>query len=52
MSDKYIMALYIHCMMARMEAANTDVQMEGFTEKSVEWQGWRMWSMFCFRRYC
>ena len=33
MSDKYIMALYTHCLVARKEAAMKDVQMEGLTEK-------------------
>ena len=33
MSDKYIMALYTHCLVARKEAAMRDVQMEGLTEK-------------------
>lgn len=42
MSDKYIMALYTHCLVARKEAAMQGVQIEGFTEKSMEWQGWRM----------
>ena len=34
MSDKYIMALYTHCLVARKEAAMKDVQIEeGLTEK-------------------
>jgi hypothetical protein len=33
MSDKYILGLYTHCLVARKEAANTEVQVEGFTEK-------------------
>lgn len=33
MSDKYIMALYTHCLVARKEAAMQDMQIEGFTEK-------------------
>ncbi len=33
MSDKYIMALYTHCLVARKEAAMQDVKMEFFTEK-------------------
>ena len=33
MSDKYIMALYTHCLVVRKEAAMKDVQMEGLTEK-------------------
>lgn len=33
MSDKYIMGLYTHCLVARKEAASADVQVEGFTEK-------------------
>ena len=33
MSDKYIMALYTHCLVARKEAAMQDVQVEGLTEK-------------------
>ena len=33
MSDKYIMALYTHCLVARKEAAMQGVQIEGFTEK-------------------
>ena len=33
MSDKYIMALYTHCLVARKEAA---MQVESFTEKEYE----------------
>ena len=33
MSDKYIMALYTHCLVARKEAAMQGVQIDGFTEK-------------------
>ena len=33
MSDKYIMGLYTHCLVARKEAASAGVQVEGFTEK-------------------
>lgn len=33
MSDKYIMALYTHCLVARKEAAMQDMQVDGFTEK-------------------
>ena len=33
MSDKYIMALYTHCLVARKEAALQKIQIEGFTEK-------------------
>ena len=33
MSDKYIMALYTHCLVARKEAARQGMQIEGFTEK-------------------
>ena len=33
MSDKYIMALYTHCLAARKEAAMQGIQIEGFTEK-------------------
>ncbi|MBQ4522048.1 MAG: hypothetical protein IJA10_03750 [Lachnospiraceae bacterium] len=33
MSDKYIMALYTHCLAARKEVAMQDIQVEGFTEK-------------------
>ena len=33
MSDKYIMALYTHCLVARKEAAMKDVQIEGLTKK-------------------
>ena len=33
MSDKYIMALYTHCLVARKEAAMQGMQIEGFTEK-------------------
>lgn len=33
MSDKYIMALYTHCLVARKEAAMQDMQVEGFKEK-------------------
>ena len=33
MSDKYIMALYTHCLVARKEAAIQGGQADGFTEK-------------------
>ena len=33
LSDKYIMALYTHCLVARKEAAIQGMQIEGFTEK-------------------
>lgn len=33
MSDKYIMALYTHCLVARKEAVIQDMQVEGLTEK-------------------
>lgn len=33
LSDKYIMALYTHCLVARKEAALQEMQIEGFTEK-------------------
>ena len=33
MSDKYIMALYTHCLVARKETAIQGIQIEGFTEK-------------------
>lgn len=33
MSDKYIMALYTHCLVARKEVAIQGKQIEGFTEK-------------------
>lgn len=33
MSDKYIMALYTHCLVARKEAVMQDMQVDGFTEK-------------------
>ena len=33
MSDKYIKALYTHCLMARKEAAIQGMLIEGFTEK-------------------
>ena len=33
MSDKYIMALYTNCLIARKEAAMQGMQIEGFTEK-------------------
>lgn len=33
MSDKYIMALYTHCLVARKEAALQNIRIEGFTEK-------------------
>ena len=36
MSDKYIMALYTHCLMVRKEAAVQDLRVEGFTEKEYE----------------
>lgn len=33
LSDKYIMALYTHCLVARKETALQKMQIEGFTEK-------------------
>lgn len=33
MSDKYIKALYTHCLVARKEAAIQGMLIEGFTEK-------------------
>lgn len=33
LSDKYIMALYTHCLVARKEAALQEMQIEGFSEK-------------------
>jgi hypothetical protein len=33
MSDKYIMALYTHCLVARRKAAIQEMQIEGFTKK-------------------
>ena len=33
MSDKYIMVLYTHCLVARKEVAIQGKQIEGFTEK-------------------
>lgn len=33
MSDKYIRALYTHCLVVRKEAALQDMQVEGLTEK-------------------
>lgn len=33
LSDKYILGLYTHCLVARKEAASAEVQVEGFTEK-------------------
>ena len=36
LSDKYIMALYTHCLVARKEAAMQDMQVESFTEKEYE----------------
>lgn len=33
LSDKYIMALYTHCLVARKEAAMQGMQIKGFTEK-------------------
>lgn len=33
LSDKYIMALFTHCLVARKEAAMQEMQIEGFTEK-------------------
>lgn len=33
MSDKYIMALYTHCLVARKEATSAELHVEGFTEK-------------------
>lgn len=38
MSDKYIIALYTHCLVARKEAAIQGGQVDGFTEKRV-WDG-------------
>lgn len=38
MSDKYIMALCTHCLVARKEAAIQGGQVDGFTEKRV-WNG-------------
>lgn len=37
LSDKYIMALYTHCLVARKKAALQKKQIEGYTEKSMEW---------------
>ena len=36
MSDKYIMALYTHCLVARKEAAVQGIHIEGFTDKEYE----------------
>lgn len=36
MSDKYIMALYTHCLVARKEATNKDVFIKGFTKQEYE----------------
>lgn len=36
MSNKYIMALYTHCLVARKEVATQGVQIDGFTEKEQE----------------
>ena len=36
LSDKYIMALYTHCLVARKEAAMQEMQIEGFSEKEYE----------------
>ncbi len=33
LSDKYILGLYTHCLVARKETASAEVQVEGFTEK-------------------
>lgn len=33
MSDKYILGLYTHCLVARKEATSVNMQAEGFTEK-------------------
>ena len=33
MSDKYIMALYTHCLVMRKEAILQEIQIAGFTEK-------------------
>ena len=33
LSDKYIMALYTHCLVARKEVAMQGMQIKGFTEK-------------------
>ena len=36
MSDKYIMALYTHCLVARREAAVQGIHIEGFTDREYE----------------
>lgn len=36
MSDKYIMALYTYCLVARKEAATQSIIVDGFTEKENE----------------
>lgn len=36
MSDKYIMALYTHCLVMRKEAILQEIQIAGFTEKEYE----------------
>jgi hypothetical protein len=33
MSDKYILGLYTHCLVARKETASVNMQVEGFMEK-------------------
>ncbi len=36
MSDKYIMALYTHCLVARREATVQGIHIEGFTDREYE----------------
>lgn len=43
LSDKYIMALYTHCLVARKEAAMQEIQIEGFSEK--EYAMVRLWNV-------
>ena len=43
LSDKYIMALYTHCLVARKEAAMHEIQIEGFSEK--EYAMVRLWNV-------
>ena len=43
LSDKYIMALYTHCLVERKEAAMQEIQIEGFSEK--EYAMVRLWNV-------
>lgn len=52
MSDKYIMALYTHCLVARKKLLYRGCRLKALRKKSMVWSDWRMWAMYCFRRYC